>query len=63
MAWSNLRYYPRIWLEWMRNTMKTLNHVSQCPWQDSNWALPKYKSQANLVFKSLIMLTPQVTTY
>jgi hypothetical protein len=44
-SWPNLRYYPGIYLEGLRKTMKNLSHYSQSSGQDLNLAPPKNEAQ------------------
>jgi hypothetical protein len=40
----DLRYYPGIFLEGLRNITRDLSLDSRCPGPDSNQVLPEYKS-------------------
>jgi hypothetical protein len=43
-SWTNLRYYPSIWLEGLRKTTKDLNNYTWSLGQDLNSRPPEYKA-------------------
>jgi hypothetical protein len=43
-SWSNLRYYPRIWLDRTRKTIKNLSQDSRSPGRDLNPGPPEYEA-------------------
>jgi hypothetical protein len=43
-SWPNLRYYPKICQEGLRENMKNFSQDSQCPGQDLNPVSPKYEA-------------------
>jgi hypothetical protein len=44
-SWSNLRYYPGIFLEGLWKTTKYLYQDSMSPGRDLNPGLPKYEAR------------------
>jgi hypothetical protein len=66
---AKLTYYPGIWLDSPRKTMKNLTQDSWCPSWDSKQAPPDYKSKAflleqtsSVIHKIMLYIFSQRTT-